>query len=77
MTKQAPVAPYEPYGGTDGWGEPDLDEVVAALERAYDARAVRDLPDGIGAAGAKFMGNLDWSHQITKLVAAVERIGES
>ena len=72
LRAQAPVSPYEPYGGTEGWGEPDLEETVAALEQAYGARSGRDRPEGIGAAGAKFMRGFEWSIQIAKLVARID-----
>ncbi len=74
LNRQNPVAPYPPYGGTEGWGEPNLDEIVAALERAYAERRLRDRREGIGAAGAKFMGKFDWSVQIAELVDQIDQI---
>jgi len=70
LRKQTPVAPYEPYRGTEGWGEPDLEETIDALEQAYADAARRAR---IGAAGAEFMQKLDWSHQIADLVRHVDR----
>jgi len=67
---QRPVAPYEPYAGTEGWGEPDLDETIEALEAAY---ADGDRRKRIGAAGAEFMRKLDWSIQIAELVCQIDR----
>lgn len=66
---QGPVAPYEPYGGTEGWGEPDLDETIAVLEAAYDDAERRKR---IGAAGAAFMRGLDWSNQIAELARRID-----
>ena len=66
---QGPVAPYEPYGGTEGWGEPDLDETIATLEAAYADTARRQA---IGAAGAAFMRTMDWSNQIAELAHRVD-----
>jgi glycosyltransferase involved in cell wall biosynthesis len=71
LCRQGPVAPYDPYGGTEGWGEPDLDETIEALEVAYGDAARRKR---IGAAGATFMRTLDWSAQIGELVRQIDRI---
>ncbi len=69
---QGPVAPYEPYGGTEGWGEPDLDETIAALEAAY---ADAEQRKRFGAAGATFMHKLDWSNQIAELARRIDETG--
>jgi len=71
LRRQGPVAPYEPYGGTEGWGEPDLDETIEALESAYCDAARRKR---IGVAGAAFMGTLDWSNQIAALARQIDAI---
>jgi glycosyltransferase involved in cell wall biosynthesis len=71
LYRQGSVAPYEPYGGTEGWGEPDLDETVEALEAAY---ADTERRKRIGAAGAAFMRELDWSTQIADLVRQIDGV---
>ena len=71
LRHQSPVAPYEPYMGTEGWGEPDLDETLDALERAYTDSQTRQR---FGAAGAAFMQGLDWSCQIAELVRQIDRV---
>ena len=51
LRAQAPV-PAQPQSGTEGWGESDVDEIVAALEFAYDHR---DRARAIGRAGAAWL----------------------
>ena len=45
------MAGYEQWG-TDGWGESDVDEIVAALEFAYDNR---DRTREVGRRGAAWL----------------------
>jgi glycosyltransferase involved in cell wall biosynthesis len=71
LRRQGPVAPYEPYRGTEGWGEPDLDETIEALETAYrDAERRRR----IGAAGAAAMEKFDWSAGIPAFVHTLDAL---
>lgn len=54
---------------TDGWGESDIDELVACMEAAYDNRQnSRDR----GQAGANFMQTWAWPNQIGKLLNSLE-----
>ena len=51
LTRQQPVRAFE-ASGTDGWGESDVEEIVAALERLYtDSRWRRD----VGSRGARWL----------------------
>lgn len=70
LTKQDPVRPVPPFWGTDGWGESDVDEVVAALERVY-----QDREDAVkrGAAAARFMEDWSWRKRFEELVGLLER----
>jgi glycosyltransferase involved in cell wall biosynthesis len=60
LTRQAQVRDY-PHAGTEGWGESDVDEIVAALERLYSDSALRKK---IGADGAAWIAKEDrtWSN---------------
>ena len=62
LTRQAPV----PAGSarTEGWGESDVDEIVALLESAWtdSGEAARR-----GAAGARAMARWNWRDQIHRL----------
>ena len=71
LTRQGSVEPYVPYSGTEGWGEPDVDEAVALMERAYADRSARIK---IGRAGADFMHRFDWSNQIAELIIHVDAV---
>ncbi len=58
--------------GTDGWGESDVDEIVAALEHVYDCRedaACRAL------AGARAMADWNWRAQVGRLHQVLAPLG--
>lgn len=72
LTRQTAIAP-PPFGaaapkGTDGWGDSDLDEMVAAMEALYDDPAGAEA---MGARGAKTLNRLTWAGQIDRLLAAI------
>jgi len=50
------------------WGESDVDEMVAALERLHADAALRQR---IGAAGAAFLADWSWERQIGRLLDAL------
>lgn len=54
---------------TDGWGESDVDELVACMEAAYDNR--QNAMDR-GQAGANFMQTWAWPNQIGKLLNSLD-----
>lgn len=54
---------------TDGWGESDVDELVACMESAYNNR--QNAGDR-GDAGAKFMETWSWPNQIGKLLNSLD-----
>lgn len=69
LERQQPVT--IPGHGTDGWGESDVEELVEAMEQAYqDRTSARNK----GQAGAEFMRGLNWPDQIGKLLDAVEEV---
>jgi glycosyltransferase involved in cell wall biosynthesis len=51
LTRQAPVRDYA-LPGTEGWGESDVEEIVAALERLYTDTALRKQ---IGETGSNWL----------------------
>ncbi|TKC85979.1 glycosyltransferase family 4 protein [Trinickia terrae] len=51
LTRQTPVVDY-PAMGTEGWGEPDVDELLEALEWAYRNRSAAKA---IGVAGSQWL----------------------
>jgi glycosyltransferase involved in cell wall biosynthesis len=51
-----------------GWGESDIDEILANLEMAY---ANRSDAAQRGRLGASFMANLSWKAQLNRLAAAL------
>ena len=65
LTMQRSVKPIPPFVGVEGWGESDVDEVVAVLEHIYQHRAESRER---GWAAAQWMQNWTWDKQIENLV---------
>lgn len=56
------------YRAVDGWGESDVEEMVAALEAVYTDRAAAR---SIAARGAEAMSDMSWQHQVAEFVRAI------
>lgn len=65
LTRQGPVAADFP---TDGWGESDVEEILAALESAWADRA---RAAQIGAAGAQTMARLTWRRYADEIATII------
>ena len=50
--------------GSEGWGESDVDEIIAALEALYHSREIRR---DVGAAAAEFMRHRTWAGHAAEL----------
>ena len=62
---QRVVAPVAGFAvSTEGWGESDLDELIAAMESAW---ADRDAARARGLSGAQWMKTLSWTAQSQQL----------
>lgn len=61
--------PTRHFTAVDGWGESDVDEIVALLERLYTDRALARNRAEIGAAA---MARLTWQAQVDALLKAIE-----
>ena len=60
LTRQSPMGGAGAgVGGTAGWGESDIEEIVETLERVHADRAEARRR---GAAGADFLTTLTWGH---------------
>jgi glycosyltransferase involved in cell wall biosynthesis len=69
LTRQ-PAPAHAPEGvGTDGWGESDVDELLAAMEEAYQNR---DEARRRGLAGSVVMRALSWKQQTAAILAALK-----
>lgn len=64
LNHQQPVAPALEFRGTAGWGESDVEELLAAMEHLY---LDRDAAATIGAAGAELLHRHDWRTQTARL----------
>jgi tetratricopeptide (TPR) repeat protein/glycosyltransferase involved in cell wall biosynthesis len=60
--------PTRYFTGVDGWGESDVDEIVALLERLH---ADRDLGRQRAEIGAAAMARLTWSSRIAELLRVI------
>ncbi|MCC6316054.1 MAG: tetratricopeptide repeat protein [Gemmatimonadaceae bacterium] len=67
-TQLQPPRPTRYFDGIEGWGESDVDEVVAALETAYTDRAAMCA---LAARGADAMTRWTWHHQVGALLDAL------
>jgi glycosyltransferase involved in cell wall biosynthesis len=65
LTRQRAVRNY-PLSGTEGWGESDVEEIVAALERLYSDTALRRKIADAGAAWMVEEGRT-WSNHARQL----------
>jgi glycosyltransferase involved in cell wall biosynthesis len=69
LTRQTPIRDFAP-SGTDGWGESDVDEIVAALERLYtDSKLRREI--GEGGAAWMVREKRNWSSHAERLKSLV------
>ena len=66
LERQSPFA--EPSRA--GWGESDVEEIVAALEQLYDDRAAAAQ---MGENAAAFLRTLTWDHTVASLMEAISR----
>jgi glycosyltransferase involved in cell wall biosynthesis len=67
LKRQTPVSSPDGWG-VEGWGESDIEEIVAALDALYDSTALRTQT---GAAGARFMAGQTWQKHAAALHAAI------
>ena len=68
LDMQIPMGEVTGRADLAGWGESSIDELVARMEQAYGDRADAQAR---GAAGAAFMRDWDWSHQVDRLLQAL------
>jgi glycosyltransferase involved in cell wall biosynthesis len=65
LSRQSPVPPGAETG-TEGWGESDIEEALAALEAVHADRAAAAA---MGRAAAEAMGDWSWARRIDHLAA--------
>jgi len=68
LADQSPIT-YITDAGTEGWGDSKVEEVVAALEKAYTDSADAKRRS---ALGTMFMKDWSWQQQVAKLLAEIE-----
>jgi tetratricopeptide (TPR) repeat protein/glycosyltransferase involved in cell wall biosynthesis len=65
LSTQGKVASHSLYRGTEGWGESDVDEIVANLEAVY---CDRQTAQQRGTHAAQWIQNWTWENQIQRLL---------
>lgn len=70
LKRQADVAALTGDAGMAGWGEGDVAELEAVMERAFARHAEAAEK---GRAAARFMEGRTWARHVERLVAAVDR----
>ncbi len=72
LRHQSPAKPRGPFVGVEGWGESEVNEVVAALEQVYQDRTEAKQK---GAAAAEFMQDWTWAKQVRRICDGLRRVG--
>ncbi|MGE3932192.1 MAG: tetratricopeptide repeat protein [Rhodospirillaceae bacterium] len=70
LKRQADVAALTGDAGMADWGEGDVEELLAVMERAFARRAEAAEK---GRAAARFMEGRTWARHVERLLAAVDR----
>ncbi|HEY8573402.1 glycosyltransferase family 4 protein [Phenylobacterium sp.] len=72
LDRQASLEGLEgPMGDVEGWGESDVDEVVARLEQAYEDRAEARAR---GLRGAQTLARLTWAGTAGRMKALIDEL---
>jgi glycosyltransferase involved in cell wall biosynthesis len=72
LDTQRPLAGSEAgWGDVAGWGESDVEEAVAALERAYQDR---DAARAVGARGAATLARLTWAETARRMKGLIREL---
>ena len=71
LTRQGAVKPVTADSGTEGWGESDVDEIVAMLEAVYHDRQQAQQR---GMAAAQMMQDWTWELQVQRLLAVLSQL---
>lgn len=69
LRAQSPVPPQASFLSTEGWGQTDVDEVVAAMEAVYANPAAARQKAAVTAAAMKAW---DWGLQNEKMLAVID-----
>ena len=70
LLKMSPSQPFAHYSGVSGWMEPDVDEMVDALEEVY---VNRKEASQIAKVGHKSLQSFNWKKQVNYLMDVIDR----
>ena len=73
LENQFPVQPLNREDGTEGWGESDMDEIIEALEHAYQNR---DETKEMGLRASDQMREWSWGKKVDILYNEVKSVYE-
>ncbi|NJK59816.1 MAG: glycosyltransferase [Oscillatoriales cyanobacterium SM2_1_8] len=71
LTQQGTVPPVAPIRSTEGWGESDVEEMLAVLATVYGDRPTARAK---GQRGAAWISEYTWAKQMSKLAAVLAEI---
>lgn len=69
LSNQGKVRDVPFHRSTEGWGESSVEELLAAMERAYQKR---NEAQALGAAAAARLADFSWTRQLDRLMAVVD-----
>ena len=73
LLKQTTVKPFPPYAGVDGWGEPDVQEVLGHLESIYNDKLEASKR---AKRGIESVSKFTWKNQIQLLLKHIDNLVE-
>ncbi|HAN45962.1 MAG TPA: hypothetical protein DCQ32_05360 [Cyanobacteria bacterium UBA8156] len=71
LRQQGTVPPVAPIRSTEGWGESDIEEILATLETVYGDRPTAQAK---GQQGAAWIAQYPWTRQMQQLAAVLQEI---
>ena len=70
LLKMSPSQPFAHYSGVSGWMEPDIDEMVEALEEVY---VNKKKANQMAKVGHKSLQSFNWKKQVNYLLDVIDR----
>ena len=69
LLKMSPSQPFAHYSGVSGWMEPDVNEMVEALEKVYiNSKEI----DQMAKMGHKSLQSFNWKKQVNYLMDVID-----
>ena len=69
LLKMSPSQPFAHYSGVSGWMEPDVNEMVEALEKVYENHKETAQ---MAKVGHQSLQSFNWTKQVNSLMDAID-----